>query len=286
TSGNAPFHNDEMAAYNLENHVYISEYKMSDDYLYQFLSSYSVIIVPLIGIFVTYLILNQEKKEDSAKYMWALPYSKIKIFISKTISAFLYAFVVYLLILFIIFVVVGSIKGFSFGQRLITLYANSLFLIKADYAHQYVVMTQGQYNLLLILVNLFTLFISVLLSEFLSLILKNKKLVFVLSLLIVMLPFGIGEILIKTLNHKYLFMLYPFYFIYTMIPYYAKWFIINQRYFAIEVGGSYVTLSNISMNNHLYVKDMNLCLGLFVGIITIFMIILLASFILKRKDLI
>lgn len=224
SAGMYPLQPKELAEYNLYYHVYPQEYKQASDYVLELLTGYHILFVPLLGIFVSYLTLNQEKKENSDKTLWAQPYSKLTIFISKIIANFMMSALILLLTVGFVYLLCGLFSGFHSSQRLMSVYTSFLNGGGKDAVSEYTVIEQWQFNLIILCQNLFTLLVSTVICHFLSLYICNKKLLFFITVCLFLgLPLLIGELVQQVRFHQYSYILKGLYLIYTLLPLHIRY---------------------------------------------------------------
>lgn len=278
----------EQNKYNLENHVYPPQALQASDFLYKLESEIYVFLVPLIGIYVCYLFLNQEKKEQSDKLTWTFPYPKFQIFLSKVISSFIVASVIVLFSTFLTYLIVGCMSGFQSGQRLLSIKYSRLFLGEpSSIADEFIVIKQWQLNLILFAYNLFSLFISIFVTQFVSIFVKNKKTMVLIAIFIVgAFPYLLSEYLQNKMLRKWYFILYPFFSLYLPIMGFLQKEIIQRDIYELSVYE--LRAIHLMDTNYLelYLKNMSLTQGLIVGTITIGVMMILVKILLKRKDMI
>lgn len=275
-----------LTKYNYEKHVYPAEYKQASDYVLLSLVSMFIIIVPMIGITISYLAYSKEKKEGSYKITWTLPYSKTKILMSKVFSIFLISCFVFGLSITVIYLITGIVSGFQSSERLISIRLDLINLIKPDTTEMWIMMTQKQLNVILFLIQLVSLFMSILVSYILSIIFQNKKMVFLISMiLILILPIGSIYLFKTKLNgfQNVLLLLYENYAM--MLPYHLPANILETHSgIGFPVYSNWVTLLPIDYSK-LDQWGMNLALGSIVTVITSILILLSAYIIMKREDI-
>lgn len=283
--GRYPLQPKDLDTYILVHHVYPKEYKQASDYFLEYVTSYQILLVPLLGIFMSYLALNQEKKEESDKQVWALPFSKIQIFLSKIIVLFIVSAVILLISDILIYLICGIFRGFHSSWRLVVLITSFLNGGGNEAVNQYSVWIQWQLNLFMIVLTLFTLFISIVICQFLSLYIRNKKFLFIVSIFLILgLPYVLGEVVQGARYQKYSYLLIPFYFIYTLLPFYMPLTIAPSNGVYFMSANHPFLISSLTPYNIVF-KEMNIMMGIGVGMMTIVVLLLVAYLTLKRKDL-